>query len=493
MLAIVSTYALIGVQAREVQVEADVRNGLPSFALVGLPDAAVREARERVRAAIVNSGFEFPQKRITVNLAPADLRKAGPGFDLALAAAVLAATGQLPEARLDGLALAGELALDGSIRAVPGVMAMARGTPGSPTRRLVVASASGPEAALVAGHTVIPIERLEQLRSLGGAAQPPPPDPLRPALNGDDSLPDLADLRGQPALRRGLEIAAAGGHSLLISGPPGAGKSMAARRLPSILPPLAAQEAIEAATVASACGRQVEAAIARRRPFRAPHHTISTAGLIGGGNPPRPGEVTLAHRGVLFLDELPEFARTTLEALRQPLEDGSVRISRARYAVELPCRFQLVAAANPCPCGRGPESGECRCDHSAIRAYETKLSGALADRIDISLQVQQPDLVAFAELGEGSARVRERVAEARERQRARNGERPNGELAASEIELPAEVERVLGRLGTTAGISGRGRERVVRVARTLADLDRRRVIGVDDVSEALALRRRGGR
>ncbi len=493
MLAIVSTYALVGVEAREVRVEADVRNGLPAFALVGLPDAAVREARERVRAAIVNSGFEFPQKRITVNLAPADLRKAGPGFDLALAAAVLAATGQLPEARLDGVAFAGELALDGSIRAVPGVMAMARGAPGSLTQTLVVASASGPEAALVAGHAVIPIERLEELRSLGGAGQPPPPDPLRPALNGGASLPDLADLRGQPALRRGLEIAAAGGHSLLISGPPGAGKSMAARRLPSILPPLATEEAIEAATVASACGHRVEAAIARRRPFRAPHHTISTAGLIGGGNPPRPGEVTLAHRGVLFLDELPEFTRTTLEALRQPLEDGSVRISRARYAVELPCRFQLVAAANPCPCGRGPDSGECGCDHATIRAYETKLSGALADRIDISLQVQQPDLVAFAEPGEGSAPVRERVLEARERQRARSGERPNGELAASEIELPAEVERVLGRLGAAAKLSGRGRERVVRVARTLADIEGRRVIGLDDVSEALTLRRRGGR
>lgn len=492
MLATARTYALLGVEAREVRVEADVRNGLPSFALVGLPDAAVREARERVRAAIVNSGFEFPQKRIIANLAPADLRKAGPGFDLALAAAVLAATGQLPDGALERLALAGELALDGSIRAVPGAMAMARAARDGDARAFVVASGCGAEAALVAGERVVAIERLEQLAGLGGDERPPAPEPLRAAANGA-GLPDLADLRGQPGLRRGLEIAAAGAHSLLVTGPPGAGKSMAARRLPSILPPLEPGEALEVATVASACGRPVEGAIAGRRPFRAPHHTISTAGLIGGGNPPRAGEATLAHRGVLFLDELPEFGRTVLEALRQPLEDGSVRIARARYAVELPCRFQLVAAANPCPCGRGSDSGECDCDHGAIRSYEAKLSGALADRIDISLQVQQPDLEAFAEPGERSEAVRERVLAARERQRARSGERPNGELAAREIELSAEVERLLGRLGAAASISGRGRERVVRVARTLADLDGRERIGADDVAEAMTLRRRAAR
>ena len=495
VLAIVSTYALVGVEAREVRVEADVRNGLPAFALVGLPDAAVREARERVRAAIVNSGFEFPQKRITVNLAPADLRKAGPGFDLALAAAVLAATGQLPEARLDGVAFAGELALDGSIRAVPGVMAMARGAQGSKARALVVASASGPEAALVAGGAVIPLERLEQLRSLGGVGEPPAPEPLRPTLNGDVPLPDLADLRGQPGLCRALEVAAAGAHSLLVSGPPGAGKSMAARRLPSILPPLGPEESIEAASVASACGHPVEAAIARRRPFRAPHHTISTAGLIGGGNPPRPGEVTLAHRGVLFLDELPEFGRGALEALRQPLEDGSIRISRARYAVELPCRFQLVAAANPCPCGRGLESGACRCDAGAIRAYESKLTGALSDRIDISLTVEQPDLIAFAEAAESSAAVRGRVLAARERQRARGqaagtDDRANAELGAGEVAIAPGVERMLAESGTATRLSGRGRERVVRVARTIADLDDRAEVTVEHVAEAMAMRRR---
>jgi magnesium chelatase family protein len=277
--AIVRTYALIGVEAREVRVEADVRQGLPAFALVGLPDAAVRESRERVRAAIVNSGFEFPQRRITANLAPADLRKAGPGFDLALAAAVLAATGQVPAEAFADLALAGELALDGSLRPVAGTMAMAEAAARSGARAIVVPASCGPEAALVGGGGVVPIERLEQLRELGGADEPPPPEPLRPELNGSGKLPDLADLRGQPALRRALEVAAAGGHSLLVTGPPGAGKSMAARRLPSIMPPLGAGEALEAARVASACGQPVAPAIARCRPFRAPHHTISTAGL----------------------------------------------------------------------------------------------------------------------------------------------------------------------------------------------------------------------
>jgi magnesium chelatase family protein len=492
--AIVRTYTLIGVEAREVRVEADVRQGLPAFALVGLPDAAVRESRERVRAAIVNSGFEFPQRRITANLAPADLRKVGPGFDLALAAAVLAATGQLRAEALADLVLAGELALDGSLRPVAGTMAMAEAAARSGARAIVVPVSCGPEAALVAGGGVVPIARLEQLANLGGADEPAAPEPLRPELNGDGQLPDLVDLRGQPALRRALEVAAAGGHSLLITGPPGAGKSMAARRLPSIMPPLGAGEALEAARVASACGQPVAPAIARRRPFRAPHHTISTAGLIGGGNPPRAGEVTLAHRGVLFLDELPEFERSALEALRQPLEDGSVRVTRVRYALELPCRIQLVAAANPCPCGCGPRSGSCTCDPAAVRAYEAKLTGALADRIDISVLVEQPDLTSFNEPGEGSAAVRERVLAARERQRARQGDdRANGELASAEIEIDESVERMLAQAGLAVGLSGRGRERVIRLARTVADLHGRDPIDVGDVEEALSLRRRDSR
>jgi magnesium chelatase family protein len=492
--AIVRTYALIGVEAREVRVEADVAQGLPAFALVGLPDAAVRESRERVRAAIVNSGFEFPQRRITANLAPADLRKAGPGFDLALAAAVLSATGQLAAAALADVVLAGELALDGSLRPVPGTMAMAEAAARSGARAIVVPVSCGPEAALVQGGGVVPIARLDQLATLGTPEEPPAPAPLGPGPNGTGTLPDLTDLRGQPGLRRALEVAAAGGHSLLMTGPPGAGKSMAARRLPSIMPPLGAGEALEVARVASACGQPVGPAIARRRPFRAPHHTISTAGLVGGGNPPRAGEVTLAHRGVLFLDELPEFERGGLEALRQPLEDGSVRITRVRYALELPCRMQLIAAANPCPCGRGARSGSCTCDPAAVRAYESKLTGALADRIDISVSVEQPDLTSFTEPGESSSAVRQRVLAARERQRARQGDdRANGELAVSEIEIDEPVERMLADAGRAIGLSGRGRERVIRLARTIADLRGDERIATEDVEEGLSLRRRDAR
>jgi magnesium chelatase family protein len=488
MLAMARTFTLLGVEAHEVRVEADVRMGLPSFTLVGLPDAAVRESRERVRPAIVNSGFEFPQRRITANLAPADLRKAGPGFDLALAAAVLAATGQIQASALADLVLAGELALDGSLHPVPGTLAMAEAAVQGGARAIVVPSASAAEAALVAQASVIGIDRLDQLVLLGGSAEPAAASAselLTTALDG----PDLADLRGQPALRHALELAAAGGHSLLISGPPGAGKSMAARRLPSILPPLDQSERIEAARVASACGLPVEPAISGRRPFRAPHHTISAAGLVGGGNPPRPGEVTLAHRGVLFLDELPEFARPPLEAMRQPLEDGSVRIARARYAVELPARFQLIAAANPCPCGRGPESGECRCTITAVRAYESRLTGALADRIDISLVVAQPDLREFTEPGESSAVVQDRVLAARERQ-LRRGTPANALCRVDDIELAADAALLVEEAGTATGLSGRGRDRVIRVARTLADLADRDVVGEEDIAGALSLRRR---
>ena len=492
MLATAHTFTLLGVDARQIRVEVDVRQGLPSFALVGLPDAAVRESRERVRAALVNSGFEYPQRRITANLAPADLRKAGPGFDLAIAAAVLAATGQLPATALDDVALAGELALDGSLRPVAGALAMAERAAAAGLRAIVVPSGNGAEAALVAGGRVVAIDRLEQLCELGGDAEPAPEAPAVGSNGNVTALPDLADLRGQPGLRRALEVAAAGGHSMLITGPPGAGKSMAARRLPSILPALDRGEAIAAARVASACGRPIEAALAGRRPFRAPHHTISTAGLIGGGNPPRPGEVTLAHDGVLFLDELPEFGRPALEALRQPLEDGSVRISRAQYSVELPCRFQLIAAANPCPCGRGQRSGDCTCEPVALRAYAAKLSAALADRIDIAAVVEQPPPESFAEPGEGSAAVAERVLAARECQRARNpAGRPNVELAAAQIDIDVAVEARLAAGSLKPGrLGGRGRERTLRLARTIADLDRAGRVRVEDVEEALSLRRR---
>jgi magnesium chelatase family protein len=496
VLAIVRTFALLGIEAREVRVEADVRLGLPCFALVGLPDAAVREARERVRAAIVNSGFQFPQRRITANLAPADLRKAGPGFDLALAAAVLTASGQLDPTSLERIALAGELALDGSIRPVPGALAMSEAAARAGIRALVVASAVAPEAALARGVGVIGIDRLEQLSALGTQAEPPPPQPLVVGSRGAQAgSPDLADLRGQPFLAHALEVAAAGGHSLLVVGPPGAGKSMAARRLPSLLPPLDPPEAIEAIKVASACGRPLELLASGVRPFRAPHHSVSTAGLLGGGNPPRPGEISLAHRGVLFLDELCEFRRDALEALRQPLEDGRVLIARARHSVDLPCRFQLVAAANPCPCGHGPGAPECECAEPSVRRYASKLTGALADRIDMSVRVAQPSRAELAgSPGPASETVRRRVLAARARQVERLGSgRVNADMSTGEARTVARLAPAARRLlvdGLALRVSGRGFERLIRVARTLADLTGAWAVEVEHVQGALALRGR---
>ncbi|MGH2952987.1 MAG: YifB family Mg chelatase-like AAA ATPase [Solirubrobacterales bacterium] len=496
MLATARTFTLLGVTAREVRVEADVRGGLPTFALVGLPDRAVRESRERVRAAIANSGFEFPQRRITANLAPADLRKAGPAFDLAIAAAILAASDQLAQDRLEGVALAGELALDGSIRIVPGALAMAEAARRAGARAIALPAGSAGEAALAGGLRVLPIDRLDQLATIGTEAEPGPPDP--PLLDGDGPAAtgfDLGDLRGQPYLRRALEVAAAGGHSLLITGPPGAGKSMAARRLPSLLPPLDQAEAIDALRIASATGRRLEPERACSRPFRAPHHTISTAGLVGGGSPPRPGEVTLAHRGVLFLDELPEFRRDALEALRQPLEEGRVEIARARHVLDLPCEFQLVAAANPCPCGRGRDHPDCECTTIAARAHAAKLSGALADRIDITLRVSQPDPETLSgPPEESSAAVRERVLAARELQAGRLGVgRVNGSSTPAEMRAHCSLDdssrRLLARSGAGPLLSARGHGRVLRVARTIADLAGAAELGSDHVFEALALRR----
>ena len=499
MLASVHTYALIGVEARDVTVEVDVTSGLPSFAVVGLPDAAVRESRERVRAAITNSGFEFPQQRITASLAPADLRKAGPGFDLAIAAALLAACKQLPEAALAGCALAAELALDGRLRPVPGALAMAERAAAAGLERIAVASASAYEAALpgalrdASTLRVVPVERLADLVRLGTGDEPAPPPP---ALRVDATpvAADLADLRGQPVLREALEVAAAGGHGMLILGPPGAGKSLAARRLPSIMPPLSESETIEVMRIASACGR-VGPDRTVSRPFRAPHHTISPAGLVGGGTPPRAGEVTMAHRGVLFLDELGEFSRSALEALRQPLEDGSVTITRVRHSVNLPSRFLLVAASNPCPCGHGEDSPACRCSLGAARRYRNRISGALADRIDISLTVEQPSADALSgEPGEPSESVRSRVMAAREVADRRQS-CPNSELDPAALRRHARLAP-RARAELAAGhrmmkLSGRGHDRVLRVARTVADLRGCAEVEPDHVAAALAFRRRG--
>ncbi|MEK6326084.1 MAG: YifB family Mg chelatase-like AAA ATPase [Actinomycetota bacterium] len=499
MLASARTFALVGIEAREVEVEVDVASGgLPSFSLVGLPDPAVRESRERVRSAIANSGFKFPLQRITANLAPADLRKAGPGFDLAIAAALLGASGQLPLERLRHVALAGELALDGSIRPVPGILAMAEAARQLEAQAIAVPAPNAPEAALAGEPRVVPLVRLEQLALLG--TEDEPLAPTLPVWSGNGfgpSAPDLADLRGQPYLRYALEVAAAGGHSLLIIGPPGAGKSLAARRLPSIMPPLGRSEAMEVLRIASACGRSPRPDAPPTRPFRAPHHTISTAGLVGGGSPPRAGEVTLSHRGVLFLDELGEFSREALEALRQPLEEGGVTIVRAHHAIELPCRFMLVAASNGCPCGRGEESGECECQPSSVRRYRAKLSGALADRIDIAISVERPSAEEMgAAPSSDSASVRERVIAARERQERRLGAgRCNADMSLSELRsssaMTAEAKALLATGHAQLGLSGRGHDRVLRLSRTIADLDRCDEVSGDHVARALTLRRRG--
>jgi magnesium chelatase family protein len=499
VLASVRTFALVGIEAREVQVEVDVASGgLPSFSLVGLPDPAVRESRERVRSALVNSGFRFPMSRITANLAPADLRKAGPGFDLAIAAALLAASGQLPPERLSRIALAGELALDGSIRPVPGVLAMAEAARELDAEAIAVPAPNAPEAALACAPRVVPLARLEQLALLGTEGEPPAPSPPIWSANGSGpAAPDLADLRGQPYLRYALEVAAAGGHSLLIVGPPGAGKSLAARRLPSILPPLSRSEAMEVLRIGSASGRSCRPEASPARPFRAPHHTISTAGLVGGGSPPRPGEVTLSHRGVLFLDELGEFSREALEALRQPLEDGQVTIVRARHAIEFPCRFMLVAASNPCPCGRGEESGECDCQPASTRRYRAKLSGALADRIDIAITVERPSAEDMrAAPATDSASVRDRVIAARERQEHRLGAgRCNADMSLAELRgscrMEGEAAAMLAKGHAQLRLSGRGHDRVLRVSRTIADLQGCERVSGDHVARALTLRRRG--
>src|SRR3954451_12545240 len=439
MFAMARTFALIGVNAEPVHVEVDIGSGLPSFTIVGLPDAAVRESRERVRSALTNSGFRYPQHRITANLAPADIRKAGPGFDLAIATALLVATGQLTRTVLDRYALAGELALDGAIRPVPGALAMAERAREWGMTGVAVAPGDAAQAAMVVGVEVIPVEHVSRLRELGEGSIEPVPHVSSPEPPAGD-LPDLRDLRGHPVLRRCLEIAAAGAHSLLLIGPPGGGKTLALQRLPSLLPPLSSGEVIEVTRIAGVCGEN--GGPRGRRPFRAPHHTVPGRALVGGGSPPRPGEVTRAHRGVLFLDELGEFRRDALEALRVPLEDGALTVTRTAGTVSLPCRFTLVAASNPCPCGNGPESGECECHPGAVTRYLAKLSGALADRIDITHRVDPPLTEELVEEGvEDSAAVRQRVIRAREVQRERLGPgRTNAEMTPVELRRHCELD-----------------------------------------------------
>lgn len=507
MLAKVNSCAVVGLDGEIVEVEVDISQGLPHFAIVGLPDAAVQEAKDRVRSAIKNSGYLFPNQRVTVNLAPADLRKEGPAYDLPIATAILMASGQVPEMTTDGLFL-GELSLDGNVRHTNGILPMVGLANERGFSRVFVPETDAKEASLVSGVEVLPVPSLSRLAT--HLRDFDPIDAITPTpveANGDAPLPegvDFCDIRGQEHVKRALEVAASGGHNLLMVGPPGSGKTLLARSMPTILPRMTPEEALEVTKIYSVAGMLPSSSpLIHSRPFRAPHHTISHAGLVGGGRQPRPGEITLSHRGVLFLDELPEFAHSVLESIRQPLEDRVVTVSRAQGNVTFPANFMLVSAMNPCPCGyHGDTSRHCSCSEAVATRYRHRISGPLMDRMDIFVEVPRVEYekLTDGESAETSWDVRARVEACREVGRRRFSESrlsSNAEMGPVEVRefcqrfLDDAAKSLLRMAVNQLALSARSFHRVLKVARTIADLGRSEEITSAHVAEALQYRQPG--
>ena len=494
-LAVLYSRALSGMEAPQVTVEVHLANGLPSFTIVGLPEAEVKESKDRVRAALQTSQFEFPARRITVNLAPADLPKESGRYDLPIALGILAASGQIPSDQLAYYEIAGELALTGELRPIRGALAMTASMVREPAhqRAFILPQDSAPEAALVESAIILPARSLLEVCAHLCRRETLVPHQARPPLS-DAGYADFSEVRGQTLPKRALEIAAAGNHSLLMAGPPGTGKSMLAARFPSILPLMTEQEALETAAIQSLNGLyRIESW--RRRPFRAPHHTASAVALVGGGSVPRPGEISLAHHGVLFLDELPEFDRKVLEVLREPLETGRISIARAARQAEFPASFQLLAAMNPCPCGYlGHHNNKCRCTPDQVARYRSRISGPLLDRIDLHIEVPalREDELTGAASGEPSAAIRQRVERARQRQLERQG-KANALLSGQEIDLHCAADesglQLLRQAINRLDLSARAYHRILKVARSIADLAAATTIEAAHIAEAVQYRR----